>query len=198
MWIHVIPPDEADGRLGRLYDQLRTPTGHIDNVLQVHSLRPRTLEGHLALYKGTLHNPDIGLSPRERELVGVYVSALNSCNYCVVHHQAGLARILDDADFAAALVTASMGESDDDPRTAREKAMCAYATKLTRTPAALEEGDVEALRRAGLDDGEILDLNQVVAYFNYVNRSVLGLGVPVDDGPLGLAPDDESESYRHV
>jgi uncharacterized protein YciW len=53
------------------------------------------------------------------------------------------------------------------------------------------------LREAGLDDGEILDLNQIVSYFAYVNRSVLGLGVPIDDGPLGLSPDDTSDSYRH-
>ncbi len=198
MWIHVVPPAHAEGRLARIYDQLRTPEGHIDNVLQVHSLRPRTLEGHLALYKAVLHNPDISLSPRERELIGVYVSALNLCGYCVEHHQAGLARILSDEALAAQLVAASVGESDIDPRTDRERAMCGYATKLTKTPGAVEESDIEALRSAGLDDGEILDLNQVVAYFAYVNRSVLGLGVPVDDGPLGLSPDDDTESYRHA
>lgn len=70
MWINVTPPQEAEGRLGRIYESIRTPDGHIDNVLQIHSLRPRTLEGHLALYKAVLHNPDIALSPRERELIG--------------------------------------------------------------------------------------------------------------------------------
>ncbi len=46
---------------------------------------------------------------------------------------------------------------------------------------------VEELRSNGLSDGEILELNQVAAYFNYVNRTVLGLGV-------SLEPDIENES----
>jgi len=197
MWIHVIPPQEAEGRLERIYESIRTPDGHIDNVLQIHSLRPRTLEGHLALYKGVLHNPDISLSPRERELIGVYVSALNDCDYCVVHHRAGLARILSDQGLAEELTAASMGKGERDPRTHRERAMCAYARRLTLSPAEVDETDIDALRGAGLDDGEILDLNQVVSYFAYVNRSVLGLGVPVDEGLLGLSPDDTTDSYRH-
>lgn len=197
MWIRVVPPQESEGRLGRIYESIRTPDGHIDNVLQIHSLRPRTLEGHLALYKAVLHNPDISLSPRERELVGVYVSALNNCDYCVVHHRAGLARILSDEALAEELTAASIDEAERDPRTDRERAMCGYARRLTLTPAEVDESDIVALREAGLDDGEILDLNQVVSYFAYVNRSVLGLGVPIDEGPLGLSPDDTSESYRH-
>ncbi len=40
--------------------------------------------------------------------------------------------------------------------------------------------DVDRLRTAGLDDGEILDANQVTAYFAYVNRLVDGLGVELE------------------
>src|SRR6266498_924995 len=60
-------------------------------------------------------------------------------------------------------------------------ALCSYARKLTRTPAAVSEADVAALRRAGLDDRAIVDANQVVAYFNYVNRVVEGLGVELEE-----------------
>jgi uncharacterized peroxidase-related enzyme len=144
-----------------------------------------------------LHNPDISLSPRERELIGVYVSALNDCDYCVVHHRAGLARILSDERLAEELARACIAEEEGDARTDRERAMCAYARRLTLTPGEVDQSDVSALREAGLDDGEILDLNQIVSCFAYVNRSVLGLGVPIDDGPLGLSPDDTSDSYRH-
>ena len=52
----------------------------------------------------------------------------------------------------------------------REAALCDYAEKLTRTPAAMEEGDLEPLRAHGLSDAAIHDAIQVVAYFNYVNR----------------------------
>src|SRR6266536_2049185 len=60
-------------------------------------------------------------------------------------------------------------------------ALCSYARKLTRAPAAVSEADVAALRRAGLDDRAIVDANQVVAYFNYVNRVVEGLGVELEE-----------------
>lgn len=66
------------------------------------------------------------------------------------------------------------------PLTPRERAMCEYAVKLTETPAAMEEADVEALRQAGLSDAEILDACQVTAYYNYVNRMADGLGVELE------------------
>ncbi len=51
-----------------------------------------------------------------------------------------------------------------------DRALCEFADKLTRTPARMKEADLDALRRVGLDDVEIHDAIQVVAYFNYINR----------------------------
>jgi len=51
-----------------------------------------------------------------------------------------------------------------------DRALCAYAEKLTREPAAMTRADVEALRVLGLDDVAVHDLIQVVSYFNYINR----------------------------
>jgi len=53
---------------------------------------------------------------------------------------------------------------------AADAALCAYAEKLTRTPAELREADVEGLRAVGFDDVAIHDAIQVTAYFNYINR----------------------------
>ncbi len=58
--------------------------------------------------------------------------------------------------------------------------MCAYAEKLTLTPAAMGRGDVEALRRSGLDDVAIHDAIQVVSYFNYINRVVDAMDVDLE------------------
>jgi NAD(P)H-hydrate epimerase len=58
--------------------------------------------------------------------------------------------------------------------------LLAYALKLTRTPAATTQEDVDALREHGLDDRAIVDANQVVAYYNYVNRVADGLGVELE------------------
>jgi uncharacterized peroxidase-related enzyme len=64
--------------------------------------------------------------------------------------------------------------------TVRERALVAYARALTERPGAMREEDLRPLRAAGLDDTEISDLAQVVAYFNYINRIADGLGVDLE------------------
>jgi len=66
----------------------------------------------------------------------------------------------------------------------RQRAALDWAGKVTRAPQECSESDIEALRRAGWDDGEILEICQVSAYFAYANRVVLGLGVTTrGEGP---------------
>lgn len=63
----------------------------------------------------------------------------------------------------------------------RLAALCRYALRLTGSPSAVERADLEPLYEHGLDDRAIVDLNQVVAYFNYVNRIAEGLGVELEE-----------------
>lgn len=71
-----------------------------------------------------------------------------------------------------------------DPRTAplpvRGRAIVDYALKLTREPLKVRWEDVEELREVGLTDAEILDVCQVTAYYAYVNRLAMGLGVELE------------------
>lgn len=196
-WIKVIEEDKAKGKLKKLYEEVKTPEGHIDHILKIHSLRPRTLSAHLSIYKAALHSKPNELSPRERELIAVYVSRLNECDYCVKHHTAGLGQNIGDLELAVELGKASAGLPSKVELTERESAMCAYAAKLTTSPMAMEAGDMKNLREAGLSDAGILDLNQIVAYFAYANRTVNGLGVEIGDEPLGLHPDEDKEGFRH-
>lgn len=87
-WIRVLDEDEVKdeprhAKLARLYRGCLDPEhGVVDNILKIHSLRPETLEGHLRLYRAAMHpHPTEGLSRRERELLGVAVSACNACHY---------------------------------------------------------------------------------------------------------------------
>lgn len=196
-WIEIIDVEEAKGKLEQIYDQVKTVDGHVDNILKIHSLRPRTLQSHLSIYKATLHSKPNALSPRERELVGICVSLLNECDYCVNHHTASLGRHVGDQSLAEQLAKATIGGESEAELTIREHALCTYTAKLTLTPGDMEAKDLDSLREAGLDDAGILDLNQVVAYFAYANRTVNGLGVYIDDEPLGLHPDEDEEDYRH-
>ena len=62
----------------------------------------------------------------------------------------------------------------------RERALLRYALKLTNTPGDMAPSDVEQLREAGLDDGEILETAHVVGYYAYANRIADGLGIAVE------------------
>ena len=61
-----------------------------------------------------------------------------------------------------------------------DRAMLDYAVKLTLTPGEMGDGDVERLREVGFDQTAILDICQVVSYYNYVNRLADGLGVELE------------------
>jgi len=63
---------------------------------------------------------------------------------------------------------------------ARERALAGYAEKLTISPQAMSEADVEELRAAGLDDVAVHDLIQVTAYFNYINRIADAVNVDLE------------------
>jgi uncharacterized peroxidase-related enzyme len=64
--------------------------------------------------------------------------------------------------------------------TERERSMQAYALALTAESGRMSRATLDAMREAGLDDGAILEANQVVAYFAYANRVVEGLGVELE------------------
>lgn len=186
-WIQSIAADAATGRLKAQYDRLVGPDGQIDNIITVHGLRPHTLEGHLALYRAALHHSANTLPKVYLEAVGVLVSRVNGCAYCVAHHNEGVLREAGDAATGQALLRALAQNPPGEPFTVAERAGLAYAAKLAATPAAVQEGDIEAMRAAGIDDGQVLEINQVTSYFCYANRVVLGLGVQLEGQALGHA-----------
>jgi uncharacterized peroxidase-related enzyme len=65
---------------------------------------------------------------------------------------------------------------------APDLALCAYAEKLTRSPAGMAQGDVEDLRAHGFTDAGIHDAIQVIAYFNYINRVADAVHVDLEQG----------------
>ena len=196
-WIETVPPHAADGRLKEVYDKVAGPKGQVDNILAAHSLRPHTLEGHMALYKAVLHHSGNVVPKWFLECIGIWVSVLNRCNYCVEHHFVGMSRELDDDDRAKAIRKAlETSAIDSAPLTEAERLALDYADGLTSGPSFVDEDDVIELRAAGWDDGQILEINQVTAYFNYANRTVLGLGVSTDGETLGLSPSGEDWSHR--
>lgn len=198
-WINVIPFEEATGKLKQIYKKIKGPNGQIDNVLSIHSLRPHTLTGHMSIYKNTLHHNDNSFPNWMLELLGTYTSYINKCDYCYEHHFTGMKRFLNDDKKALELKHHIENNSLSSYLNEKEYALIDYAHKLTLEAETLSKASISYLKSLGYDDGEILEVNQVVSYFNYANRTVLGLGVNTDGEVLGLSPsnkDDES-AWNH-
>ena len=112
-WIRTVPYDDATGRLKTLYDRVKGPGNNVDNIMMAHSLRPHSMEGHMHLYKYVLHHAANTVPKHFLETIGVQVSLLNGCSYCVEHHFQGLRRLLGDDRFEPVhLVRCVAGEVD--------------------------------------------------------------------------------------
>lgn len=198
-WIKIISFHEAEGKLKRLYQKVTGPDNNVDNIMLVHGLRPHTMSGHMALYKNVLHNSNNTLPKWYLETLGVYVSLINNCAYCVEHHFAGLQRLLND-ESRSVMIRESLEKGNFEAIEQQAyRAGLQYAEKLTLRPSELTANDVENLKQAGLSDGEVLEINQVVSYFNYANRTVLGLGVTTEGDILGLSPNnsEDENNWNH-
>ncbi|MFC5044733.1 carboxymuconolactone decarboxylase family protein [Aquimarina hainanensis] len=192
-WIKEISYEEAQGQLKKIYDRIKGPNNNIDNVLSIHSLRPHTLTGHMGLYKNVLHNANNTLPKWYLETLGVFVSHLNNCSYCVDHHAAGLKRLLNDDNKHQKIIDSFHNDSWEDLFQDLYQEGLRYAKKLTLAHNTITQADIERLRSQQLSDGEILEINQVVSYFNYVNRTVIGLGVDTKGDIIGLSPNNSSD-----
>lgn len=192
-WIQSVAYEDSDGSLRELYDRVKGPDNNVDNIMLAHSLRPHTMQGHMTLYKYVLHHPGNLLAKWYLEALGVYVSFLNKCDYCFEHHFAGMARLLNNSERSAAIRIALEAQQPELSFAGAELAGLRYAERLTLQADSVSNSDIGALREAGLDDGQILEINQVTAYFAYANRTVLGLGVHTEGDIIGLSPGDASD-----
>ena len=200
-WITHIPYEQAEGKLLKLYKRVKGPDNNVDNIMLAHSLRPHTMEGHMALYKNVLHHTANEIPKWFLEVLGVYTSMLNHCEYCVEHHYSGMSRLINDEERSS-LIRRTLESADLSGAVfdERQSAALAYTKVLTLNPHELSNDDVVQLRTIGWSDGEILEINQVVAYFNYANRTVLGLGVYTDGDIIGLSPNesDDPNNWNHT
>lgn len=88
--------------------------------------------------------------------------------------------MIRDDEQADKILSGILDDYKSAPISEKEKEMLDYAVKLTEKPAAVKKEDLDKLREFDFSDRDILDLNQVVAYFNYVNRTADGLGIELE------------------
>lgn len=163
--------DLTDRHWAGLVDASRSKSPYF--MLLAHD--PEVLGARTKADKDIFYNPNGGLPRAERELSATATSRHNGCIFCASVHsrfasthskrREDVQRLLDEG------VAADLG--------ARWNAVTAAAVALTDTPVRFGADEVDALRAAGLDDFEIIDVVSSSAFFNWANRLMLSLGEPV-------------------
>lgn len=188
-WIKMISDEDADKELSEVLNLARTPHGTVDNVMRVHSLRPNTMKGHVTLYRAALHDETNTIPMWFQETISSYVSILNDCPYSYANHWKNAAHLMQDSIKSNKIEIALNSKTPESYFSGAELAMLQYCQKLTLQPGEMIESDVINLRDNGVDDGQILELNQIIGYFNYVNRLLNGLGVTTSGDTVGFYKD---------
>jgi uncharacterized peroxidase-related enzyme len=170
-WLEVPSAEDVPDEVVELWQQPLEKLGFVPNVLRVFALRPAHLLGWWAYYDELMRG-ESGLSKAQREMIAVVVSATNRCHYCIVSHSAALRKLTGDPVLADQLATSHKYAQLDE----RDRAMLDFAVKLTEESHRCGPDDVDALRAAGWNDEEIMDIAQVAAMFNFTNRLASGLG----------------------
>ncbi len=168
--ITLIDPTNATGAVGEHLAQIKSAFGIVPNMFKAVANSPAALASLWGSF-GALGSGRIGAKLGEQ--IAVAIADRNDCRYCLAAHT-GLGRKAGAS--AQEMAEAQAGRSSD-PRTA---AALAFAIKVVDSRAGIAASDVEALRMAGFDDGEIVEIMAHVAlnlFTNYVN---LALDVPVD------------------
>ncbi|SRR6266498_1043022 len=175
-WIKTVERGDAEGVLREAYEWQAASLGEVTEFTQLGSLYPELVMERLRLYTVVEGAPS-ALSPVERRMAAYVTSMLNGTPHC----SSGLVHRLADMDVTPSLMQTAartpLALGSGDPRL---DAIAAYAARLTLQPAEVDEADVQRLRQHGLDDLAILDLNNIVAYYNYINRVANGLGLKTE------------------
>lgn len=171
-WIAVVPPEDATGLLAEAYGRQLDALGRVTELTQAGSLYPELVDIRLRLYAivdaTPSHVPD-----HLRRGVALLTSVLNGCLFCTVGHTE---KLLEAGHGALADLIKTSPETFTVGDEAHD-AIYAYTRVLVRTPGAVRHEQVTRLRDAGWTDIDILDVNNLVAYYGYINRIASGLGL---------------------
>ena len=148
------------------------------------------MKGHVVLYRACLHDQVNTVPMWFQEVISSYVSTLNTCPYSYANHWSNARHLIDDDVRADRIEAALKAHRPQDAFDGAHLAALIYAEKLTLSPGTMAEADVAALKATEWKDGEILEINQIVGYFNYANRLLNGLGVTTDGDVVGYYSSD--------
>lgn len=144
-------------------------------VKDVYPMNPRLFRHWCEVEEAIMRWPS-AFTPGERELMGAYVSQLNSCTYCYSSHSQA-ARFLGVDE---AVIQPLMTDLETAPIGDRLKPVFRFLRKLTLEPAKMTQKDADAVFAAGWDEKALHDAIMVCCCYSFMNRFVDGHGLPSD------------------
>jgi uncharacterized peroxidase-related enzyme len=172
--IPAVTLDDADGETRPVLENVKRAIGKVPNLLGVVAHSPIVLRGLLA-FEGDLDKHGT-LSHREVELIALRMAQLNGCGYCLSAHHFFAGKVgleADEIDAARAGFAAPV----------RERAVLDFVTRLVRTGGSGAGGELDELKRAGVDERQTMEIIARVALLGLAN-AVGALTQPVIDWPL--------------
>lgn len=177
--IKVVEDADATGAVEEAYDYWRASSGRskVPGILKCFSARPDFLTQAVD-FSNTIQFSDGHLTRRHKELIGSYVSYLNSCAYCLDSH----AFFLKQQGASDAAVEAIMrGDLDAAETTPAERALLNYVELATKAAYRTTPEDVQRLRDAGWKEEQIAEAVYIIALFAMFNRIANAFGVPAQN-----------------
>jgi uncharacterized peroxidase-related enzyme len=171
-WLRVGFPELTDETRG-VFERSMEKFGYVPFPKEVVAHKPDILIAQEALSRAVNLDPSSNLTPKERELMALVVSAINKCEGCIMSHASRLRAITGDP-YWVGRVEINYRKA---PMSARERALAQFAAKATGTPQDMGPEDLEALRGHGLSETDLIEVAGIIAYFNFSNRMNNMLGI---------------------
>lgn len=164
------------------------------NILEIFQQNPSYYSPIAQLVQNLMRGKS-AFTEGEREIIAVYVSALNSCDYCFDAHQEIAANLKVDPKLLEAIKNTAIETVDK-----RFKPILALVKKLTLTPSQMTQTDVDDVLSAGWDEQAVKDAIAICSLFNFMNRFVDGYGLqqPSPEQLTAMATGINTHGYKAV
>jgi len=153
----------VDSKVATTLSQVGKSLGMVPNLFATLGNAPVALDGFLTLSKMLSRGR---LTARQSEILALAVAQENECQYCVSAHTAASKGVgLDDAGA----LKARKGNGDDP----FERALASLAKTIVRKRGHVSDEEIESARKAGIDDGLVMEIVANVALntlTNYANE----------------------------
>jgi uncharacterized peroxidase-related enzyme len=171
-WIEIAPVEEASGDLKRAYDKILATRGRMPHIRSVMAGEPLVVEGFAYFYPENNYACR-SIDRRLAEMIATVVAVANESALGGPAHSRQLAKITGDAAFAQAILS----DYTRAGLSGKERTLLDYVWKLSKTPGAMTQTDIDGLRAAGWSDPQIVATVHVCAFFAYMNRIASAFGV---------------------